>query len=55
MDIDQSPSGTIFKAPNGYKAFIPAALPPKIEWDNALVYSLSRADFLLGKFEIPPK
>lgn len=49
MDIEQSPSGQIIKASTGYKAFIPAALPPKFEWDNALVYSLSRADFLLGK------
>ncbi len=49
MDIEQSPSGRIIKSPTGYKAFIPAALPPKLEWDDALVYSLSRADFLLGK------
>ena len=49
MDIEQSPSGQIIKASTGYKAFIPAALPPKLEWDDALVYSLSRADFLLGK------
>jgi Fic family protein len=49
MDIEASASGRIIKASTGYKAFIPAALPPKIEWDNALVYSLSRADFLLGK------
>jgi Fic family protein len=49
MDIDQSPSGRIIKLPTGYSAFIPHPLPPKFEWDNALVYSLSRADFLLGK------
>ncbi|ETZ07340.1 hypothetical protein P618_200404 [Holospora obtusa F1] len=49
MDIEQSPSGQIIKASTGYKAFIPAALPPKLEWNDALVYSLSRADFLLGK------
>lgn len=49
MDIKQSPSGQIIKASTGYKAFIPAALPPKVAWDDALVYSLSRADFLLGK------
>ncbi len=49
MDIEQSPSGKIIKASTGYKAFIPASLPPKLEWDNALIYSLSRADFLLGK------
>jgi Fic family protein len=49
MDIELSPSGQIIKAPTGYKAFIPGPLPPKFEWDNALVYTLSRADFLLGK------
>ena len=49
MDIEQSPSGQIIKTSTGYRAFIPSALPPKLEWDNGLVYSLSRADFLLGK------
>jgi Fic family protein len=49
MDIEKSPSGQIIKTQAGYKAFVPEPLPPKIEWDNALVYSLSRADFLLGK------
>jgi hypothetical protein len=34
MDIEQSPSGQIIKASTGYKAFIPAALPPKLEWDD---------------------
>ncbi len=49
MDIEQSPSGQIIKTSTGYKSFIPSALPPKFEWNDALVYSLSRADFLLGK------
>lgn len=49
MDIQQSPTGTIVKSPNGYNAFVPNALPPKLEWDNAVVNALSRADFLLGK------
>ena len=48
-DIERSPSGRIVKSPKGYTAFIPNSLPPKIEWDNAIVNSLSRADFLLGK------
>jgi len=33
----------------GFKAFVPNPLPPSLEWDNQLVNSLSRADFLLGK------
>lgn len=49
MDIQQSSAGQIIKSPKGYSAFVPHNLPPKFEWDNAIVNSLSRADFLLGK------
>ncbi|CAO4838214.1 MAG: putative protein [Holosporales bacterium] len=49
MDIENTTSGQIIKTITGYKAFVPCTLPPKLEWDDALVYSLSRADFLLGK------
>ena len=49
MDIKNSPSGQIIKSPRGYNAYLPNPLPPKIEWDNGLINSLSRADFLLGK------
>jgi Fic family protein len=49
MDIQQSPAGQIVKSPKGYSAFVPNGLPPRLEWDNAVVNSLSRADFLLGK------
>lgn len=49
MDIKESPSGKIIKSPKGYQAFVPNGLPPQFEWDNAVVNSLSRADFLLGK------
>lgn len=49
MDIQQSPAGQIVKSPKGYSAFVPNSLPPKLDWDNAVVNSLSRADFLLGK------
>lgn len=49
MDIQQSPAGQIVKSPKGYSAFVPHSLPPTLEWDNAVVNSLSRADFLLGK------
>lgn len=49
MDIKQSPAGQIIKSAKGYHAFVPHSLPPKLEWDNAVVNSLSRADFLLGK------
>ena len=49
MDIQQSPAGQIVKSPKGYSAFVPNGLTPRLEWDNAVVNSLSRADFLLGK------
>lgn len=49
MNIQQSPAGQIVKSPKGYNAFVPHSLPPKLEWNNAVVNSLSRADFLLGK------
>jgi len=48
MDIKESPSGKVINALAGYQAFIPNPLPPKFEWDNALVKSLSRADHILG-------
>lgn len=48
MDIKESPSGKVIKAFSGYQAFIPNPLPPKFEWDHALVNSLSRADHTLG-------
>jgi Fic family protein len=48
MNIKESPAGKIVKALTGYHAFIPNHLPPKFEWNNALVSTLSRADHILG-------
>lgn len=48
MYIKGSPSGKVVRAFAGYQAFIPSPLPPKFEWDNDLVNSLSRADHILG-------
>jgi cell filamentation protein, protein adenylyltransferase len=48
MDIKNSPSGKVVNSLNGYKAFIPNPLPPKIIWETKLVASLSRADHILG-------
>lgn len=47
MDIQQPHLGKIVKLPEGYDAFVPHPLPPKFEWDNTLVSSLSRADLKL--------
>jgi Fic family protein len=49
MDITHSPSGKVVKTLTGYTAYIPNPLPPKFEWTNNLVNSLSRADHILGK------
>lgn len=49
MDIKNSPTGQIIKSTKGYHAFVPHVLPPPIQWDNHVINSLSRADFLLGK------
>lgn len=49
MDIKQSPSGKVIKAPTGYMAFVPNPLPPRFEWNIDLVNALSRADYILGK------
>lgn len=43
-----SPSGKLIRAIGGYRAFVPNPLPPKLEWDDALVSFKSRADIALG-------
>lgn len=43
--------GKIVFGPRGYAAFVPAPLPPTIEYDTALVLALSRADAALGELE----
>lgn len=51
MDIalfKKSPSGKVVRGTGGYWAFIPGPLPPKLEWDDALVTFMSRADIALG-------
>lgn len=51
MDIQlfkNSPSGKLVRATGGYSAFVPNPLPPKIDWDEALVSSISSADIALG-------
>ncbi len=43
------PSGTWIQTLEGYKAFNPNKLPPKIDWTPELVRSLSQADLALGR------
>jgi Fic family protein len=42
-------AGRIVKAPTGYWAFVPAPLPPVIEYDAALTLLLSQADAALSE------
>ena len=44
----KSPSGKLVRATGGYWAFVPGSLPPKIEWDDALVSVMSKADIAMG-------
>jgi Fic family protein len=44
----RSPSGSLVRATGGHWAFVPAPLPPKLEWDDALVSVISKADIALG-------
>jgi hypothetical protein len=36
MDILKSPAGQIVKSPNGYTAFVPNPLPPKMNWNTQI-------------------
>lgn len=47
MDIKQPPSDKVLTTRKGYKTFIPNPLPPKFEWNNTLVHSLSRAAHII--------
>jgi len=44
----KSPSGKLVPANGGYWAFVPDPLPPKLDWDDALVSVMSKADIALG-------
>ncbi len=51
MDIalfQNSPSGRLVRAVDGYWAFVPNPLPPQLDWDNPLVSLVSPADLALG-------
>ena len=52
MDGDWSkrqPHGRTVRGRGGYRAFVPAPLPPPIAWDAELVGALSRADQAIGR------
>ena len=41
--------GRMVQCPGGYRAFVPAPLPPLIAWDADLASALSRADQAVGR------
>lgn len=47
--IDRRPHGNIVLATGGYRAFVPAAMPPPIGWNATLAVSLSDADRSIGR------
>src|SRR5438105_5012983 len=49
--LSQSGTGKLVKVPQGYWAFVPNPLPPKIEFSSQLVNALSEGDRMLGALE----
>ena len=47
--LDRRPHGQLVTARGGYQAFVPAALPPEIIWNDTLAFRLSAADLAIGR------
>ena len=47
-----SAAGKVVKTPEGFYAFVPAPLPPKLDYGQELVLALSRADAALSELSI---
>jgi Fic family protein len=45
----RQPHGRTVRCPGGYRAFVPAPLPPRLAWTDALAADLSRADLAVGR------
>jgi Fic family protein len=45
----QNAAGRWVKTARGYSAFVPAPLPPSLDWSPPLIRALSEADLLLGR------
>lgn len=48
-DFHSNAPGRVIRQPNGYWAFIPQRLPPKLTWTSELISGLSQADRSLGE------
>src|SRR5213593_4258942 len=49
--LSKSPAGKVIKVAQGYSAFVPNPLPPKLDYTPELVSLLSEADRALGALE----
>ena len=47
--LDRRPHGKFVIGTGGYRAFVPAALPPEITWGETLAFRLSAADISIGR------
>ena len=47
-DADCRPHGRLVRSPVGYRAYVPAPLPPPLTWGQELTVSLSAADRAIG-------
>ncbi len=45
----RQPHGRRIRGPGGYRAYVPAPLPPPIEWNASLAATLSAADLAVGR------
>jgi Fic family protein len=48
-DFRSPEAGKVIRTPSGYHAFVPAPLPPDIQYDATFVLALSRADTALSE------
>lgn len=51
QSFKNSPTGKLFKTPQGYWSFMPNPLPPKLTWEEDLIFLLSEAERSLGNLE----
>ena len=49
IDYSQSPSGNCIRTPQGYWAFIPNPLPPKISYSKTIIHKSAEAERMLGE------
>lgn len=49
MDLTEQSPGRKIRCAEGYEAFLPAPLPPAVDWSPALVRALSDADRAVGR------